>query len=184
MPVWVCGRRMLMGVGGVSGAFVALLTVAAKVTPVGGLIGAVRAGERFVSGVGAHVALHGQAKRLTASATRRCRNPAPPPTAGSMPMPMPVAATWEGGENSEQDARTHARINTQLYRRHKAAFLPVSSPPRLKSCSLAVKTQTRAPVICECQQCLRCLVVVTALGQEDTSASPLSPHRPSLPSTQ
>ena len=40
-----------------------------------------------------------------------------------MPMPMPVAATWEGGENGEQAARTHQRTYIQLYRRQKATFL-------------------------------------------------------------
>lgn len=65
MPEWVGEGGLLLllllvlllGEGNVSDPNVVLLTVAAKVTPVGGLVGAVRAGERLVPRVRAYVAL-------------------------------------------------------------------------------------------------------------------------------
>lgn len=64
MPEWVGEGGLLLlllvlllGEGNVSNPNVVLLTVAAKVTPVGGLVGAVRAGERLVPRVRAYVAL-------------------------------------------------------------------------------------------------------------------------------
>lgn len=47
----------LLGGGYVRDTLVTLLTVAAKVAPVGGLVGAVRTGEWLVSCVSANVAL-------------------------------------------------------------------------------------------------------------------------------
>lgn len=95
---------MLVGVCGISGTFMALLTVAAKVAPVGGLVGAVRAGERFVSGVGAHVALQQVLSRRLVMAQRAGKAPH---CINHPQVPEPCAASHRGVNANTNASRRH-----------------------------------------------------------------------------